>query len=223
VFHTLTLGGALLLAAPPPPADDRLPEAIELLLDVTGVDPSPRLGSGRGRLGYEWLARRCGVKPTDGIARKDFRGPTDLFARLDRDGDGVIRQGDFDWSERAPYVQQMALVNRIVNRADRSGDGRLSAEEWHAAFERLAKGKDTLSAEELRSALFPSDGGFPLPGPLTMLRGYVAGELGSLNAGPEPGDPAPDFTLATPDGNRKVTLSDYRGEKPVVLVFGSFT
>lgn len=32
------------------------------------------------------------------------------------------------------------------------------------------------------------------------------------------GDTAPDFTLASMDGGR-VTLSDYRGERTVVLVF----
>jgi len=37
------------------------------------------------------------------------------------------------------------------------------------------------------------------------------------------GDVAPDFTLKSPDGKRTVTLSDYRGEKPVALVFGSYT
>jgi hypothetical protein len=39
----------------------------------------------------------------------------------------------------------------------------------------------------------------------------------------EVGDPAPDFDLETvPDGAR-VRLSDSRGARPVVLVFGSFT
>jgi zinc protease len=36
-------------------------------------------------------------------------------------------------------------------------------------------------------------------------------------------DPAPDFTLADPAGRKKVTLSDFRGRKPVVLIFGSYT
>ena len=39
----------------------------------------------------------------------------------------------------------------------------------------------------------------------------------------EIGDPAPDFTLATPDKAARMTLSDYRGDRPVVLVFGSYT
>jgi hypothetical protein len=37
------------------------------------------------------------------------------------------------------------------------------------------------------------------------------------------GDMAPDFTLPSPDGKRKVTLSEFRGKKPVALVFGSYT
>jgi hypothetical protein len=37
------------------------------------------------------------------------------------------------------------------------------------------------------------------------------------------GDPAPDFTLPDAAGKRAVTLSDFRGKKPVVLVFGSYT
>lgn len=37
------------------------------------------------------------------------------------------------------------------------------------------------------------------------------------------GDPAPDFTLTTPDKKGRVKLSSLRGQKPVVLVFGSYT
>ena len=37
------------------------------------------------------------------------------------------------------------------------------------------------------------------------------------------GDPAPDFTLADPHGKKQVTLSCFQGEKPVVLMFGSYT
>jgi thiol-disulfide isomerase/thioredoxin len=37
------------------------------------------------------------------------------------------------------------------------------------------------------------------------------------------GDVAPDFTLHSPDGKQMVKLSDFRGKKPVVLIFGSYT
>ena len=40
---------------------------------------------------------------------------------------------------------------------------------------------------------------------------------------PAVGQPAPDFTLATHDGKAKVRLGDFRGRKPVVLIFGNFT
>lgn len=37
------------------------------------------------------------------------------------------------------------------------------------------------------------------------------------------GDVAPDFTLPTTDHRARVTLSAHRGDRPVVLVFGSYT
>ena len=40
---------------------------------------------------------------------------------------------------------------------------------------------------------------------------------------PKTGDIAPDFTLFDVTGTKSVTLSDFRGKKPVVLVFGSYT
>jgi peroxiredoxin len=40
---------------------------------------------------------------------------------------------------------------------------------------------------------------------------------------PKAGDLAPDFTLTDISGTESVTLSDFRGKKPVALIFGSFT
>jgi peroxiredoxin len=40
---------------------------------------------------------------------------------------------------------------------------------------------------------------------------------------PKAGDTAPDFTLSDISGKESVTLSQFRGKKPVALVFGSFT
>jgi hypothetical protein len=37
------------------------------------------------------------------------------------------------------------------------------------------------------------------------------------------GDTAPDFALKTPDGSAAMQLSSLRGQKPVVLIFGSYT
>ena len=48
------------------------------------------------------------------------------------------------------------------------------------------------------------------------------GESAGLRA-PKVGDAAPDFTLKSIDGSSEVTLSTFRGVKPVVLIFGSWT
>jgi hypothetical protein len=37
------------------------------------------------------------------------------------------------------------------------------------------------------------------------------------------GDPAPEFNLRTADKKSRISLSSFRGQKPVVLVFGSYT
>ena len=37
------------------------------------------------------------------------------------------------------------------------------------------------------------------------------------------GDPAPAFNLPTADNQSSVSLASFRGQKPVVLIFGSYT
>ncbi len=51
-----------------------------------------------------------------------------------------------------------------------------------------------------------------------MLR-YDQRQEGSLKVG----DRAPDVTLVALDGSTPVRLSEHLGEKPTVLIFGSFT
>ncbi len=40
---------------------------------------------------------------------------------------------------------------------------------------------------------------------------------------PKVGDIAPDFELRDVNGDNPVHLSDFRGQKPVALIFGSYT
>ena len=40
---------------------------------------------------------------------------------------------------------------------------------------------------------------------------------------PKAGDVAPDFELRDANGENPVRLSDLQGQKPVALIFGSFT
>jgi hypothetical protein len=48
---------------------------------------------------------------------------------------------------------------------------------------------------------------------------WFRARAGALNVG----DAAPDFELNTVDKSGQVRLSSFRGSKPVVLVFGSYT
>jgi len=48
---------------------------------------------------------------------------------------------------------------------------------------------------------------------------WMSARAGHLSVG----DPAPGFSLSTVDGSRTVTLSQEWRERPVVLVFGSYT
>ncbi len=48
---------------------------------------------------------------------------------------------------------------------------------------------------------------------------WMSARAGSLQVGQE----APDFSLKTADRGSVVRLSSFRGQKPVVLIFGSYT
>ena len=53
-------------------------------------------------------------------------------------------------------------------------------------------------------------------------QGFDLSRLRSGNV-PKVGELAPDFTLLTPDGKTKFTLSSLVKNRPVVLIFGSMT
>jgi hypothetical protein len=210
------------------------PEIIEMIQAIVkGSQMGPGDGwfhPGQSRFGWEWLAARHGIEPRGIIERSKFHGPPDLFQRLDRNRDGVLDATDFDWSERSPYLRQAGLASMWYSMIDTNSNGRISREEWEAYFTKLAKGKDYLTPEDLREALTPpspprsatpprSAG----PSPAVLLKGLFHGELGSFFEGPNPGDFAPGFTLKTQDGKKQVSLAQYRGHKPVVLIFGNFT
>ena len=68
----------------------------------------------------------------------------------------------------------------------------------------------------------PDDGPF-----VNVVRGddalRIRGGIDDLDASPAVGDPAPDFRLRDADGENEVVLSELIGDRPVVLVFGSYT
>jgi hypothetical protein len=110
---------------------------------------------------------------------------------------------------------------------NKTGDGRMTREQWIAFFDEAADGKDVVSLGDLRAHWLTGLGGGYLPGDAptkdVLLRGLFAGEVGSLHEGPALGAKAPDFQLKTADGLETIRLSDHLVRKPLVLMFGNFT
>ncbi|HEY7309031.1 MAG TPA: hypothetical protein VH643_06640 [Gemmataceae bacterium] len=252
-FFARCLGACLLLAvaisasraAPPKKAAPRefLPPTLSWLRQVEAAQMLGAIASGQppssGDMGWfhpgqsayglKWLAERMDKDGDGNISKQEFTGPDELFDRLDRDHDGRLTRADFDWSDDAPLNRQMRIVNPFFRRSDADHDEKITAAEWQEMFKKAAKGKDSLSREELHALLFPpppppsKNPGGGMPSPQILLKGLFEGEIGSFHEGPSVGRLAPDFTLRTFDDTKAITLSRFRGKKPVVLIFGSFT
>lgn len=229
---------ALAADGPKPKAD--VPEVFEMVRAIVNEEPvGPSFGwfhPGESRQGWPWLAKQYDKDGDGRVARAEFRGPGLLFERLDRDRDGVIEPDDLDWSERSPFVQQAAISAAQFRRIDADANGRISGAEWAAFYDRATKGKGELTPDDFRE-LFAAppasaqrgstskEGARPstdIPTKEGLLKGLVAGEVGSYREGPRVGDEAPEFILPTHDAKEKISLARYRG-RPVVLVFGSIT
>jgi hypothetical protein len=200
----------------------------DMLLAIMTGDLGPGAGwfkPSETRYGWSWVQRFDADK--DGaVAPQEIDVPAAAFERLDRDGDGRLGPVDFDWSDASPLAAKTTTARAWLLRADQDGDGKLSAGEWAKVFERAAREQDRLDLEDLRKLLFPPPAPRPpadMPSTTTLLQGLYSGEIGSPFAGPRLGDSAPDFTLPGHEGAPAVTLRAFRGQKPVALIFGSFT
>jgi hypothetical protein len=107
-------------------------------------------------------------------------------------------------------------------RLDRDKDGVITSSDldWSDRKPQTAVGPiDLLKVNDASCAVKPAD----MPSQAVLIRGFFAGEIGSMNEGPKLNEQAPRFTLKTVDGKASVDLEKLIGPKPVVLVFGSFT
>jgi hypothetical protein len=199
----------------------------------TAVWNGSRMGAGDGwfkpsenHYSWSWLAERFDADKNGRISPTELPGAKVRFTRLDRDRDGEITAADLDWSESSPYWKQLTQAQQLLRAIDQ--DGKLTREEWLQLFDKHAQGKNYLGPDDVRALLNPpprkpGPGGGGMPSKAVLLQGLLEGELGSMSEGPRLGRRAPDFTLVTHDGRRTVRLSDVRNQKPVVLIFGSFT
>ena len=225
----VAVGGPLFAAEPPPRHRGDFLRMWDAIL--SGQPPVAGFGwFGPAQTRYTWDRLKARDKNNDGrITTSEFGGPAELFQALDRDGDGAITADDLDWSDDSRYARQMEMAERLLRRADGNGNKRVSREEWAKLFDELARDKKELETEDLRRLLFPPRRGGPpsgmsgMPPKAVLLYGLLTGEIGSGAVGPGLDAPAPDFTLTSPDGKTTITLSEFRGQKPVALIFGSFT
>jgi hypothetical protein len=212
----------------------RVPELFEQI--QSNFSTAPRTSGSPGgwyhpsisRYTWEWFAAQFDGNGDGTIVRAEFTGTAGAWDRLDRDHNGVIAATDFDWSERSAWYQMARQGSRRFDVIDSDGNGRITSEEWQAYFAVVADGKDHLTNDDLRDAMFinaerPRSRLATFADRVDRFKVILNGDIGSMFEGPALGAPAPDFTLASHDHQGFVRLSEHRGKKPVVLIFGSFT
>jgi len=225
------------------------PEWAEMATAILKDEPIGH-GSGwftgsRSRYSWTWLTETFPAETADGsINRNEIPQLAVVdFTRLDRNHDDTVSATDFDWSQGNPMMSAFSPSDRVFDRLDLDFNGRLTREEVTRFFDRTADGFDFLTMEDLRRGLDlkmpdesePADESqekSPDQRWLFMTR-LLNGELGSLGSGPELEDEAPELNLprVTHDPDRSklalteqlIELKQFRGKKPVVLIFGSFT
>ncbi|RPI90861.1 MAG: hypothetical protein EHM42_00715 [Planctomycetaceae bacterium] len=185
------------------------------------------------RFDWSWLANQFDKNADGTISRDEIPESAPyasiLFNRLDRDADGRIRPVDFDYLSRQQPTPPLMMSQFLTQLLDGDLNGRITIAELQELIARADKDQTGfLTIEDLQRdftrafADMSNSTGEEMPSPDAFVSMFFNGELGTMESGPDLGEPAPDFTLPTHDGARSVTLSQTRG-KPVILIFGSFT
>ena len=117
----------------------------------------------------------------------------------------------FLMSDSARSQERRRDPQERFKRMDSDGDGKVSKDEFMGPerfFERLdADGDGVLTAKEMES-----------------MRGMRRGRgMGRDDGAPKVGQVAPTFKLNSLDGKTGFDLASFKGHKPVILLFGSYT
>lgn len=187
------------------------------------------------------------------ITAAEYGRGEDKFARFDRDGDGALTAADFatgggragrnrgqrrgGGGQDARGGNRMAMMAgpELAKAADADRSGSVSAAEWKAFVDGLEPDEDG----RIAATKLPFGGGAMgsrITGSLRsrddleeIFAALDANENGSLERAemgelPVPGDIAIDFELPfADDAGRTFKLSSSKGDKPVALIFGSYT
>jgi hypothetical protein len=179
------------------------------------------------RHGWDWLRQRLGKGTDEAISFKEFAGPREWFETLDKDKDGLLTREDFAWFGDSALARASAKAKPLFEKIDLDGNGQVTLDEWKAWFDALSGGRGYVGQDDLlplfMGAKRAGSKGGQKRSMLPLICAYIAGDVGTFSAGPALGELAPDFTLMTADGKGRLTLSQHRGKKPLVLIFGSFT
>lgn len=215
---------AILAQEPNGPGPSR-PTVSDPYGDEDFSDYSP-IRSGKSRFDWDGLARQFDRDANGRISGREIPLSPEEFRRLDWTWDGLLTPSDFDWSAESALLRQKETTFALFKAADANSDGRLDPDELHKLIEQSQGTKGYLEEEDLERLIF-------LPRVVKARREYQsrashvtfqADDNGQLPADlPEPGEIAPDFELKVPGSDLSVTLSAFRGQKPVVLIFGCLT
>ena len=128
------------------------------------------------------------------------------FGEADADGDGKVSA-----SELETYVQgkltDFDKFEQLMAKLDTDKNGSLSEAEFE---NRMTAVQAIMQGGEETTQQRPARRG---------RRGQRGPEEGALKVG----DEAPTFKLKSLDGESETDLAEFKGEKPVVLIFGSYT
>ncbi|MDP7015902.1 MAG: hypothetical protein QGG36_08890 [Pirellulaceae bacterium] len=185
------------------------------------------------RYDWKWLVATFDADKSGAIEVREMELHKSLFLKLDRSGDLRLTQKDLRDPPR-PSGPAAVMGEELFFRLDRDSNGKVTQDEI-VQFFKETDGDEVgfFTLADLQAGLGappkhlqePGNAG-PLyrPGQNRMkdLEMLLSGQLGALEHGPNVNDPAPDFTLKVRGLDETVTLSK-RGDRPVVLIFGSFT
>ena len=223
-----------------PYARDARQSAWEYLRGKYDADGDGRIAKGEYDRGEDAFARLD--KNADGAITEDDLGPGPVHGLM-------VRMILLQWfqDDANPMVIERAELERGFDAVDANDDGALTSAELKARMDSHAAhvpmlpkpppGMDPfLSVQMLVDA--ESKARVRRDAMLAWFderaKDGAWSPMGNRRRGPPPGgrrppqgaavgEPAPDFTLTSPDGDTTVTLSDFRDKRPVALVFGSYT
>ncbi len=153
-----------------------------------------------------------------------------FFDEIDANKDAKLSRDELEkWIARggpsAASKTREPSPDLLFRLLDTNNDGKLSKEELQNAVKLLEKldpdKRGYLELEDLRAYLAKKEKKKSAGRPGEIITPAAKGERQKDTL--KVGDPAPDFTLPELKGNREITLSSFRGKKPVVLIFASYT